>query len=57
MDEVTIIIGPKNFENSKILEKILGESASNKPLLNQPIKDLHIIKKYKNKIINIQEIT
>jgi hypothetical protein len=30
---------------------------SNNSLLNPPIKDLHVNKKYENKIINIQEIT
>jgi hypothetical protein len=37
--------------------KILGECTSNNSLLNQPINDLQVNKKYKNKIINIQEIT
>jgi hypothetical protein len=39
------------------MKKSLGEKAPNNLLLNQPIKNLHIIKKYKNKIINILEVT
>jgi hypothetical protein len=39
------------------MKKSLGERAPNNLLLNQPIKDLKIIKKYKNKIIKILEVT